>query len=924
MQLHHLLALSAQIGAVIAGNAVANSSVTNEASSAAFRPICGVRGYRPWPWPIITSNKLAHNTFAGCSKLCELEPECQSFSFQIDTGGLCSLYDELLTPFFDLFSSKKSKTLFFDFSCPVPIIPGPKLVPYEGPTPVSLPPGPGPTVTFAPFVPPVIEPVDSPPFVPEGPQSKPADDDDFISTYTYTEYPLTLSREGTPPLTTGVPLPSGTELPTLPCLVTPGSQSPFFVVNENFIPMVSRTNSIGPLLQPTAPPAPDDPILDPLKFKAPSFFLKEVSGNTGVFDLVHGESGQFVAMTNNGRVILTDSSTGPTMSNGRVTSIFNFDCRGAIAIKFGGSDYIWSTNGASSSIEKGKSLTFNMKAVPVTPPEIQAMLMDKRAVEELTAKLYARANRQGHEMSLKTRARLVNADSRAPQCRADPPGLVSKTKAGFKQNTGNFCDDLDDWWGISPFSFDGSCAAQSLCYDQCEGFSFTGCNAIFGTAMQLSCLSEFDSWWEVIQAVACAAQAAYFTGLAATDTGRRLYYKAQENMCFCFCSNPPDTCLFQSGAFYCANTKGTDDNNCGGCGTQCGANSKCRSGKCGCPRDQCSTTCLDLRNNPGNCGKCGVACNPKYCIDGSCYVPKPEECAPDQSVFNNKFEVWNPQFVNWTFAAYPPSSMPSDIQFSAANYLFPGGSITSLSIGMTNLPSSGRQAVVTQKKVKLCPGFKYELIFNLGYVNQVGGSSIVSDADCDVRWLTGPPSGPFTNDNFQSSDKFTIGTSNKAYRTFGPWSLAVKEGDPGVTKIKRSLYIDLSAVISCRSGSNARFVITDIQMNPVGFTKREEHGRLGLEMRSDDAPEGDGDVQATSGDAPDLKPLAPVFEEVGLEEEAILQERNNWLVTSRAGGDEEVSDVKGPELKPVSPVLEELGLQEESVVMGRGTWLSEV
>lgn len=50
-----------------------------------------------------------------------------------------------------------------------------------------------------------------------------------------------------------------------------------------------------------------------------------------------------------------------------------------------------------------------------------------------------------------------------------------------------------------------------------------------------------------------------------------MYYKAQNAMCFCFCSDPPDTCLRGDGTYYCANTKGDDHVNCGGCATQCGA-----------------------------------------------------------------------------------------------------------------------------------------------------------------------------------------------------------------------------------------------------------------------------------------------------------------------------------------------------------------
>ncbi|KAK4444890.1 hypothetical protein QBC34DRAFT_442107 [Podospora aff. communis PSN243] len=910
MQFWQSLALLASTGVAVADDAVQVPNITNigfdDGFAQLWRPVCGARGFRLFPVPLKTSDKFIHNTFSGCQKLCKLEAYCSSFSFQLKPGGLCRLYSRSLIPGYGgLVPRETSNTFHYEVNCLGPQIEGPKLVPYKGETPVPLPSGRKPAVTFEPFVPPTIKPVDSPPFVSDGPQSKPEDDDDFMSTYTYTEHPLTLSQKGTPPLTTGVPLPSGTELPVLPCLVNPGSHSPFSVVNEDFIPMVSRTNSIGPLLQPTAAPAREDPLLDPLNFEAPSFFLKEVSDRPGIFDLVYEDTGQFVAMTNHGDIVLTEKSTGPEMTNRRVTSIFNIDCRGAISIRYRDSNYIWSTKGASSSIKKGKSQTSSMRAIPITPPitytEMRAMLFkDTTAVEALTEELFARAKRQERDIFLKARAPPADADLRAPQCKANPPGLESMTKAGSIPDTGNFCDDIDDSWGTSPYSFDGSCAVQSLCYDQCSGFSFKDCNAIFGTSMQISCLKQYKKWWEALQAVACVAQAAYFTGLAAIETGRRLYYKAQGNMCSCFCSNPSNTCLSRSGAFYCADIKGNDNDNCGGCGTKCGANSKCRSGICVCRQDQCGSTCLDLRNNPNNCGKCGVACNPKYCIDGRCYAPKPEQCAPDQSVFNNKFEVWSPQFANWTFAAYAPSNMPSDVRFSAANYQHPGGSTTALSVSMRNLPPSGRQAVVAQKNVKLCPGLTYELTFKLGHVNQVADSSVVSDAACDVRWLTGTPSRPFDNDAFFSSDKFSIGVSNRAYRTFGPWILTVKEGDPGVTRIKNSLYVDLSVVISCSAGSNARFVMTDIQMNSVGIGKTTEHALAAV-----DVVVSDGDAEA-----PELESVSPVFEELGSEvPEAVLP---SWLLNAGAEGD---GEAEGPELKPVAPVLEEAGFTEDEGMM---------
>lgn len=75
------------------------------------------------------------------------------------------------------------------------------------------------------FTPPSVVSSDSPPYVPSGPQSKPADDNEFTATYTYTQYQLpSVIAEGHPPLTTGVPRLKG---PQMPCMMTAGEEHPF-------------------------------------------------------------------------------------------------------------------------------------------------------------------------------------------------------------------------------------------------------------------------------------------------------------------------------------------------------------------------------------------------------------------------------------------------------------------------------------------------------------------------------------------------------------------------------------------------------------------------------------------------------------------------------------------------------------------------
>lgn len=74
----------------------------------------------------------------------------------------------------------------------------------------------------------------------------------------------------------------------------------------------------------------------------------------------------------------------------------------------------------------------------------------------------------------------------------------------------------------------------------------------------------------------------------------------------------------------CADTK-SDAANCGGCGTKCAAGEVCSAGKCattcGAGTTQCGSACVNAKTDLVNCGACGVLCKGgEQCIAGQCQL----------------------------------------------------------------------------------------------------------------------------------------------------------------------------------------------------------------------------------------------------------------------------------------------------------------
>jgi len=65
-----------------------------------------------------------------------------------------------------------------------------------------------------------------------------------------------------------------------------------------------------------------------------------------------------------------------------------------------------------------------------------------------------------------------------------------------------------------------------------------------------------------------------------------------------------------------------DPKNCGACAHECGALEACASGACQCPpANQCGSLCVDLQTDPEHCGTCDAACaTGSTCVAGKCYA----------------------------------------------------------------------------------------------------------------------------------------------------------------------------------------------------------------------------------------------------------------------------------------------------------------
>ncbi|MCK9579303.1 MAG: hypothetical protein M0Q92_02490 [Methanoregula sp.] len=98
----------------------------------------------------------------------------------------------------------------------------------------------------------------------------------------------------------------------------------------------------------------------------------------------------------------------------------------------------------------------------------------------------------------------------------------------------------------------------------------------------------------------------------------------------------------------CVDTKGSDSNNCGGCGWVCLSGLSCSGGECmyTCPAStiECQLgECVNAQTDNDNCGECGNHCsNRETCMGGNCV----SLCSVNPSHFNS-FSWADWQGINW-------------------------------------------------------------------------------------------------------------------------------------------------------------------------------------------------------------------------------------------------------------------------------------
>ncbi|KAH7304251.1 hypothetical protein B0I35DRAFT_516863 [Stachybotrys elegans] len=499
------------------------------------------------------------------------------------------------------------------------------------------------------------------------------DFDDWTATYTFEEFTLPVFEATAP-----VEIP--TPVPTTECFVDPAADgNEFYLLEPGKSILGNRDGIVGQPKNPETQEEADEMFeaMDNGTFEFPLYsFEKPADAPEGRYDLVliNGESKLYIALEDDGEMVFVSGSTGPTKTDGHITTIFGVTCKGRLTVHVGDNEYLWKGSGNSTIAQLGE--------------------VDNTAIAILPKDAESQPEKRGYDG--------MGQSGGAPRCPATPWNVWPRVRAGARGYNPNGCGPANGIDLVPDFSWSGCCNEHDNCFDNCDDKTFEGCNSEFHGCMHNRCRADYNRWWNAWLRPACLKTADFYAYMVGTDIGKKAFYASNSERCECACKNGQDLCK-TGGSFNCISTENNNDH-CGGCDRQCPYKTHCSGKGCVCDVHQCGSKCLDMRTNPFNCGRCGNVCESGFCYNGVCYDPpeNPDRCYPRQGFENGDVKAakgalgWSAEGATGDARAY----------FS----VFDGAAGDSYG-SAADLPSGGFSAISLVQDVRVCAGTAYDFDF---------------------------------------------------------------------------------------------------------------------------------------------------------------------------------------------------------------------